>query len=118
MSDTETLAAADGISMTESAARRVRTLIEGENNPDLMLRVMVSGGGCSGFQYGFDLDATVNDDDRVYEFHGVRLVIDETSLEILNGSEVDYVEDLMGAAFTVRNPNATATCGCGTSFAI
>lgn len=118
MSDTETLAPAASISMTESAAKRVKTLIEGENNPDLMLRVMVSGGGCSGFQYGFDLDATVNEDDHVSEFHGVKLVVDEASLELLNGSEVDYVEDLMGAAFTVRNPNATATCGCGTSFAI
>ncbi|EKV31415.1 putative iron binding protein [Caenispirillum salinarum AK4] len=118
MSDTETLTPADGISMTESAAKRVQTLIKGENNPDLMLRVMVSGGGCSGFQYGFDLDATVNEDDRVAEFHGVKLVIDEASLEILSGSQVDYVEDLMGAAFTVKNPNATATCGCGTSFAV
>ncbi|WP_404386135.1 iron-sulfur cluster insertion protein ErpA [Caenispirillum salinarum] len=118
MSDTETLTPAEGISMTESAAKRVQTLIEGESNPDLMLRVMVSGGGCSGFQYGFDLDATVNEDDRVSEFHGVKLVIDEASLEVLNGSQVDYVEDLMGAAFTVKNPNATATCGCGTSFAV
>lgn len=118
MSDTDTLTQADGITMSESAAKRVQTLIDAENNPALMLRVMVSGGGCSGFQYGFDLDATVNEDDRVATFHGVKLVIDEASLDILNGSEVDYVEDLMGAAFTVKNPNATATCGCGTSFAV
>ncbi|GAA0588376.1 iron-sulfur cluster insertion protein ErpA [Caenispirillum bisanense] len=118
MSDTDTLAPATGLAMTESAARRVHTLITQEGNPDLMLRLTVSGGGCSGFQYGFDLDAAVNDDDTVREFHGVRLVVDEASLDLLQGSVVDYVEDLMGAAFVVKNPNATSTCGCGSSFAI
>lgn len=118
MSDAETLAPATGISMTESAAQRVRTLIEQDGKPGLMLRLSVSGGGCSGFQYGFDLDAATNDDDTVGEFHGVRLVVDEASLDLLQGAVVDYVEDLMGAAFVVKNPNATATCGCGSSFAV
>lgn len=118
MSDSETLAPATGLTMTESAAQRVRALIEQEGKPGLMLRLTVSGGGCSGFQYGFDLDATINDDDTVGEFHGVRLVTDEASLELLQGSVVDYVEDLMGAAFVVKNPNAASTCGCGSSFAL
>lgn len=104
--------------ITESAAARVRTLITAEGNPELMLRVQVSGGGCSGFQYGFDLDTDVQEDDRIIEAHGVRVVIDEASLDLLRGSEVDYVEDLMAAAFQIRNPNATSTCGCGSSFAI
>jgi iron-sulfur cluster insertion protein len=118
MSDTETLAPATGLSMTESAAARVRTLIAQDGKPNLMLRLTVSGGGCAGFQYGFDLDAAVNDDDTVADFHGVRLVVDEASLDLLQGSVVDYVEDLMGAAFVVKNPNATSTCGCGSSFAV
>jgi len=119
MSDTATVETPTaGLSVTESAARRVRTLIDAEGDPTLMLRVAVSGGGCSGFQYGFDLDTAVADDDRVLERHGVKVVIDEASLDLLAGSEVDYVEDLMGAAFVVRNPNATSTCGCGTSFSM
>lgn len=104
--------------ITENAAARVRALITAEGNPALMLRVQVSGGGCSGFQYGFDLDTEVQEDDRVIEAHGVRVVIDEASLDLLRGSEVDYVEDLMAAAFQIRNPNATSTCGCGSSFAV
>lgn len=118
MTETDTLTPADGITMTESAAKRVRTLIEQEGKPDLMLRLTISGGGCSGFQYGFDLDGTVNDDDTVREFHGTKLVVDEASADLLGGAVVDYVEDLMGAAFVVKNPNATATCGCGTSFSV
>lgn len=118
MSETDTLTPAGDITMTESAAARVRTLIESEGNSGLMLRLTVSGGGCSGFQYGFDLDAAINEDDTVREFHGTKLVVDEASAELLGGSVVDYVEDLMGAAFVVRNPNATATCGCGTSFSV
>lgn len=104
--------------VTESAAARVRALVESEGNPDLMLRISVSGGGCSGFQYAFDLDTAVEEDDHVLDQHGVKVVIDEASLELLAGSEVDFVEDLMAAAFQIRNPQATSTCGCGTSFAM
>lgn len=108
----------DSLSITASAAGRVRFLIKADGNPSLMLRLSVSGGGCSGFQYKFELDSTVNEDDRIIEAHDVKLVIDEASLELIAGSEVDYAEDLMAAAFVVRNPNATATCGCGSSFAL
>lgn len=106
------------IALSEAAAKRVGQLIGAENNPALMLRVAVSGGGCSGFQYGFDLDAEVQDDDLILDQHGVKVVIDEGSLDLLRGSMIDFSEDLMGAAFVIRNPNATSTCGCGTSFAI
>lgn len=104
--------------LTANAAARVRTLMEAEGNPDLMLRVTVSGGGCSGFQYGFDLDSAAKDDDVVLAQHGVKVVIDEASMDLLQGSEIDFVEDLMAAAFTIRNPQATSTCGCGNSFAL
>lgn len=106
------------MSITERAAQRVRALMDAEASQDLMLRVSVSGGGCSGFQYGFDLDTGTQEDDKVLEQHGVKLVIDEASLDLLAGSQIDYVEDLMGAAFQVKNPNASSTCGCGTSFAL
>lgn len=112
------VATAPPVVLTERAAERVRALAEAENDPSLMLRVTVSGGGCSGFQYGFDLDTQVQDDDQVLEQHGVRIVVDEASLELLQGSEIDFVEDLMAAAFQIRNPNATSTCGCGSSFAL
>ena len=104
--------------LTASAAQRVQTLIKMEGKPDLMLRLSVSGGGCSGFQYGITLDDQVNDDDVVSEQHGTQMVIDQTSLELLSGTEVDFVEDLMGASFQFRNPNATSTCGCGSSFSV
>lgn len=104
--------------LTESAARRVGVLRRQEGNEALMLRLAVSGGGCSGFQYGFSFDDTANDDDRLFTTDGVTLVVDDTSLDLLDGAEVDYVEDLMGAAFQVRNPNATSSCGCGSSFAV
>ena len=83
-----------------------------------MLRIAVSAGGCSGFSYGFDLDDESNDDDLVFEDHGIKVVVDEMSLEILGNTEVDYVDDLMGAAFKLNIPNATASCGCGVSFAV
>ncbi len=83
-----------------------------------MLRVAVSGGGCSGFQYGFSFDDTVNADDRTFERDGVKAVVDEASLELLNGAQVDFVEDLGGSAFKITNPNATSSCGCGSSFAV
>ena len=106
------------VSLTAAAARRIGELVATEGNPDLMLRLAVSGGGCSGFQYGFSFDDTRNEDDRVFERDGVRLLVDSTSLDLLGGAEVDFVEDLVGAAFQVRNPNATSSCGCGSSFSI
>ena len=106
------------VSLSASAAKRVAWLLEQEEQPGLMLRVAVSGGGCSGFQYGFSLDDTVNSDDRTFERDGVTAVIDEASLELLAGSEIDYVEELVGASFQVKNPNAASSCGCGASFSI
>ena len=106
------------VHLSESAARRVRALRDGEGNPALMLRLAVSGGGCSGFSYGFSLDANRNADDHLFEEHGVGLVVDEASLDLLAGSTVDYVEELVGSAFSVKNPNASSTCGCGSSFAV
>lgn len=106
------------VALTLSAAQRVQTLIKMEGKPNLMLRLSVSGGGCSGFQYGITLDDQIGEDDVVSEQHGTKLVVDQTSLDLLAGTEVDYVEDLMGASFQFRNPNATATCGCGSSFSM
>ncbi len=106
------------VSLSASAAKRVAWLLEQEGQPGLMLRVSVSGGGCSGFQYGFSFDDTVNPDDRTFERDGVTAVIDEVSLELLAGSEIDFVEDLIGASFQVKNPNAASSCGCGASFSI
>lgn len=106
------------ILLTENALGRIRFLIEGEGNPNAMLRLSVSGGGCSGFQYSMQLDSQKNADDLVYEQDGVRLVVDEMSLELLRGVELDFVEDLAGASFHFRNPNASSTCGCGSSFSV
>jgi len=117
MSETA-VAAPPRLSLTESAAARVRTLIGMEGKPNMMLRVAVSGGGCSGFQYGISLDDKVNEDDITFQQHGVTVVADETSLELLGGSEVDFVEDLIGSSFQINNPNATSTCGCGSSFSV
>ena len=111
-------AAPQQLSLTANAAKRVAWLIEQEDEAALMLRVSVSGGGCSGFQYGFSFDSKVNDDDRTFERDGVVAVIDETSLELLAGSEIDFVEDLGGSSFQIRNPNASSSCGCGSSFAV
>lgn len=102
---------------TDSAADKVRQLIDEEGNPDLKLRVFVTGGGCSGFQYGFTFDETVNDDDTSMEKSGVTLLIDPMSLQYLAGAEIDYQEGIEGAQFVIKNPNATSTCGCGSSFA-
>lgn len=106
------------VHLSESAARRIKALKDGEGNPALMLRLAVSGGGCSGFSYGFSLDDKRGDEDRLFEEHGVALVVDETSLDLLAGSTIDYVEDLVGSSFAVKNPNASSTCGCGSSFAV
>jgi iron-sulfur cluster insertion protein len=102
--------------MTLAAAKRVQALAEGDGNPALMLRLAVSGGGCSGFSYNFTMDGETTTDDRVFEFHGAKLVVDETSMDLLKGCQIDYADDLMAASFRVTNPNATSTCGCGTSF--
>jgi len=106
------------ILLTENAARRIAVLRTQEDAEDAFLRIAVSGGGCSGFQYGLSFDDQRNDDDLVFERDGVGVVIDEVSLGLLNGAEVDFVEDLMGASFQIRNPNAASSCGCGNSFSI
>jgi iron-sulfur cluster insertion protein len=107
-----------GITISDSAARRIAALKAQEEAEGAFLRIAVSGGGCSGFQYGLSFDEETNPDDVVFEHGGVRVVIDDTSLDLLNGSEIDFVEDLMGASFQIRNPNAASSCGCGNSFSI
>ena len=104
------------LSFSDSAANKVRQLIEEEGNPELKLRVFVTGGGCSGFQYGFTFDEVQNDDDAVMQKNGVTLLIDPMSYQYLTGAEIDYKDDLQGAQFVIKNPNATTTCGCGSSF--
>jgi iron-sulfur cluster insertion protein len=104
--------------LTERALRRIAILKEEEQAGTAMLRIAVSGGGCSGFQYGFSFDNVRNDDDLVFERDGVGVVVDDVSLDLLNGAEIDFVEDLMGAAFQIRNPNAASSCGCGNSFSV
>jgi iron-sulfur cluster insertion protein len=101
---------------TDSAADKVKQLIEEEGNPGLKLRVFVQGGGCSGFQYGFTFDEETNEDDTVMQKNGVQLLIDAMSYQYLVGAEIDYKESLEGAQFVIKNPNATTTCGCGSSF--
>lgn len=103
---------------TDSAADKVKQLIEEEGNADLKLRVFVSGGGCSGFQYGFTFDEVANEDDTVLDKNGVQLLIDPMSFQYLVGAEIDYTEGLEGAQFVIKNPNATTTCGCGSSFSV
>ena len=106
------------VTISDSAAKRVLVLRGLEGDDSLMLRITVSGGGCSGFQYGFSFDNKKNEDDYVFEHLGIGVVTDDASLDLLNGSVIDFVEDLMGASFQIRNPNATASCGCGSSFAV
>lgn len=106
------------LNFTDAAAAKVKTLIEEEDNPSLKLRVFVSGGGCSGFQYGFTFDEEINDGDTAVEKAGVTLLIDPMSYQYLVGAEIDYTESLEGAQFVIRNPNATTTCGCGSSFSV
>jgi len=103
---------------SDSAALKVKQLIDEEGNTELKLRVFVSGGGCSGFQYGFTFDETQNEDDTVMEKNGVQLLIDAMSFQYLTGAEIDYTEGLEGAQFVIKNPNATSTCGCGSSFSV
>lgn len=121
MSDTATAIEAPAageapLIFTDAAARKVKQLIEEEKNDALKLRVFVSGGGCSGFQYGFTFDENVQDGDTQVENVGVTLLIDPMSFQYLVGAEIDYTEGLEGAQFVIRNPNATTTCGCGSSF--
>ncbi|UIP86426.1 iron-sulfur cluster insertion protein ErpA [Pseudomonas phenolilytica] len=106
------------IQFSQAAASKVKTLVEEEGNPRLKLRVFVTGGGCSGFQYGFTFDEDVADDDTIIEREGVSLVVDPMSYQYLAGAEVDYQEGLEGSRFVITNPNATTTCGCGQSFSI
>lgn len=106
------------VTMTESAARRIGELKAREGNPDLMLRIAVNGGGCSGFQYAFDWAKERVDSDIVVERNGETVLIDATSLLYLIGSEVDFIEDIGGSSFRINNPNAQASCGCGTSFSV
>lgn len=106
------------VTVTDSAIAKVRSLIEEEDNPDLKLRVYVTGGGCSGFQYGFTFDEAVADDDSIVERDGVKVVVDAMSYPYLVGARVDYEEGLQGSKFVIQNPNASSTCGCGSSFNI
>lgn len=106
------------VTMSAAAARRIRQLAAEDGNPATMLRVSVGGGGCSGFQYSFAFDDARKEDDRLIETDGARLLIDEVSWDFLAGAEIHFEEELVGSYFTVRNPNATSTCGCGTSFAV
>jgi iron-sulfur cluster insertion protein len=108
----------DFLILTDSATSKIRDLIEEEGNPALKLRVFVSGGGCSGFQYGFTFDEEINEDDTTLEKDGVTLLIDSMSYQYLVGAEIDYSESLQGSQFVIRNPNATSTCGCGSSFSV
>ena len=103
---------------TDSAASKVKELVDEEGNPELKLRVFVQGGGCSGFQYGFTFDEVINDDDTQMNKNGVTLLIDAMSLQYLAGAEIDYKDDLSGAQFVIKNPNASTTCGCGSSFSV
>lgn len=106
------------VTVSENAAKRIAQLIAMEGDAALMLRLSVSGGGCSGFQYGFSFDKSTQQDDHMFERNGVKVVIDDTSLDLLSGSEIDFVEDLVGASFQVKNPNASSSCGCGNSFSV
>src|SRR5262245_34032290 len=104
--------------LTDSAARRIAWLQGQEEHKGLMLRIAVSGGGCSGFQYGFSFDDTRRDDDALFERDGAVVVIDDVSLDLLNGAEIDYVEDMIGSSFSIKNPQAKTSCGCGNSFSV
>ena len=107
---------ATNFSITKAAANRIAMLQEAEKVP--YFRVSVDGGGCSGFQYKFDFDNSQNHDDLIFDMHGVTVLVDDMSIEFLEGAELDYVEELIGSYFKVENPNATASCGCGTSFSV
>ena len=104
------------LTLTDACAKQLKHLREQENSPDLCLRITVNGGGCQGFEYAFKPDTQVKDDDHVFEKDGVKVIVDEISLPFLEGAEIDYTNDLIGAHFKINNPNASSSCGCGTSF--
>ena len=104
--------------VTEAAGKRIQDLIQRDGKPNLHFRLSVQGGGCSGFQYDMSLGNQMTHEDHVFEVHGVKVVVDDMSLALVAGAELDFVTDLMGASFHVKNPNATATCGCGSSFSV
>ena len=106
------------INFTDSAVSKVRELIEEESNPDLKLRVFITGGGCSGFQYGFTFDEIANEDDFIIDREGVKFLVDTMSYQYLVGAEIDYIDSFEGSQFTIKNPNAQTTCGCGSSFSV
>jgi len=106
----------DPLVFTENAVKKVKELIDEEGSPDLKLRVFVTGGGCSGFQYGFTFEDSVNEDDTHVEKDGVTLLVDAMSMQYLNGATIDYSKTLMAEQFEIKNPNATSKCGCGSSF--
>jgi iron-sulfur cluster insertion protein len=106
------------VELTDSAARRIAKILSEDEYKGMMLRVSVSGGGCSGFQYGFTFDDTRGDTDLVIQRDGATVLIDEVSLDLLNGAKIDFVEDLIGASFSIKNPQAKSSCGCGNSFAV
>ncbi len=118
MTEMATTESQDPLLFTDNAANKVKELIEEEGNAELKLRVFVSGGGCSGFQYGFTFDEITNEDDTVLNKNGVQLLIDPMSFQYLVGAEIDYTEGLEGSQFVIKNPNATTTCGCGSSFSV
>ena len=104
------------IKLTENATKQLQVILAEENNPELKLRIFVQGGGCSGMQYGFTLDEVANEDDFALEESGVQVLVDSMSMQYLTGAEIDYRDDLMGSSFSIKNPNAETTCGCGSSF--
>ncbi len=106
------------ISISDAAVGRIGQLLANKGNPDLMLRVFIQGGGCSGFQYGFQFDEDIQEDDITIEQSGIRMLVDMLSLQYLGGAEIDFKDDIMGSRFLVNNPNASTTCGCGSSFSI
>jgi iron-sulfur cluster insertion protein len=106
------------ITITDSAKIKIKDILLEENNPKINLRVFVQGGGCAGFSYGFTLDESQNDDDFEFDLDGVKLLVDSMSAQYLTGASIDYKEDLMGSSFTIQNPNAQTTCGCGSSFSV
>ena len=106
------------LQVSSDAVNRISQLLASKNNPNLMLRVFIQGGGCSGFQYGFQFDENMEEDDLSIQHEGIKVVVDMLSLQYLGGAEIDYKDDLMGSRFLVNNPNASTTCGCGSSFSI
>jgi len=113
-----TISRAIMITISESAKTKIKDLLLEENNPKLSLRTFVQGGGCSGFSYGFTFDEEVNEDDFEVPLDEFRVLVDSMSMQYLQGAEIDYKEELMGSSFTIKNPNATTTCGCGSSFGV